>query len=72
MQKHWTEWGPPPYIPIAGYFGISGKMKGSKPGSRKSSRSNLPEKPSRRQEEEYSEEKSDLRDLLKLFPGGRI
>lgn len=63
MQAHWLDWGPPAYIPIAGYFGLG---KTSKKKKRK-----LPNGAEHLEVLE-KEGKGDLRDLLKIFKGGII
>lgn len=73
MQRHWTEWGPPAYIPVAGYFGMGrAKRKGGK--ARPAARPGFPDRPEREEGSVpavFKEGKGDLRDLISFFGGLR-
>lgn len=64
MQDHWLRWGPPVYIPVAGYFRLG---SASKKGKRS--------KPSAGDEETktaHDGERGNLNELLTMFTGGVI
>lgn len=76
LQRHWLGWGPPAYIPVAGYFGLGQKGKKGKRG-RAPAKPGFPDRPEREEDAGggtpavFKDGKGDLRDLLKFFGGGR-
>lgn len=72
MQRHWLRWGPPAYIPVAGYFGMGFANKKGRRGKGAGNNRGLPDKPDRPLDPIEKLEDGNFEQLAALFNGGRI
>lgn len=71
MQTHWIEWGPPPYIPIAGYFKLGKARKGSGRGRGGLPEGIRPDTPGLDRVAPFAEDrKGSVKELFDLFQSG--